>query len=165
MARLYELTEAYTALVAMLEDCETASEEEQILAELTGLNDAIGDKAEAYARIMRNMLSDIEGCKAEINRLTAMKARLENSVDRLKGNLLFAMGVAGATEISTSIGKWKIQRNPPKVLIDDAQLIPEKFLLPQPPKVDSKGILAAYRTDGELIPGTHIVQEEGVRFK
>ena len=165
MARLYELTEAYAALVAMLEDCETASEEEQILAELTGLNDAIGDKAEAYARIMRNMLSDIEGCKAEINRLTAMKARLENSVDRLKGNLLFAMGVAGATEISTSIGKWKIQRNPPKVLIDDAQLIPEKFLLPQPPKVDSKGILAAYRTDGELIPGTHIVQEESVRFK
>ena len=165
MARLYELTEAYAALVAMLEDCESASEEEEILAELASCNDAIGDKAEAYARIMRNMLSDIEGCKAEIDRLTAMKKRMENAVDRLKGNLLFAMGVAGATEITTSIGKWKIQRNPPKVMIDDAALIPEKYLIPQPPKVDGKGILTAYRTDGELIPGTHIVQEESVRFR
>lgn len=165
MARLYELTEAYAALVAMLEDCETASEEEQLLSELTGLNDAIGDKAEAYARIMRNMLSDIEGCKAEIDRLKGLKERLENAVDRMKANLRYAMEIAGASEINTSIGKWRIHRNPPKVLIDDAALVPEKFLLPQPPKVDSKGILAAYRTDGELIPGTHIVQEESVRFK
>lgn len=165
MARLYELTEAYASLIAMLEDCESASEEEQILSELTGLNDAIGDKAEAYARIMRNMLSDISGCKAEIERLKGLKERLENAVDRMKDNLRYAMEIAGATEISTSIGKWRIQRNPPKVQVTDSALIPSDYLIPQPPKVDSKAILAAYRNDGEIVPGTEVVQEESVRFK
>lgn len=165
MARLYELTEAYASLIALLEDCESASEEEQIISELTGLNESIGDKAEAYARIMRNMLSDIAGCKAEIDRLRGLKERLENAVDRMKDNLRYAMEIAGATEINTSIGKWKIQRNPPKVLVTDASLIPTEYLIPQPPKPDGKAIIAAYRNDGEIVPGTEVVQEESVRFR
>ena len=103
MARLYELTEAYAALVAMLEDCESASEEEEILAELASCNDAIGDKAEAYARIMRNMLSDIEGCKAEIDRLTAKKQRAENAVSRLKTAMLDYLTATNQKKIKTEL--------------------------------------------------------------
>ena len=165
MARLYELTEVYADLISLLEDCEDEGEEERLLAELTGVSDAIGDKAEAFARIMRNMLCDIEGCRAEIDRLRARAARLESAVDRIKGSLLHAMEIAGASEINTSIGKWRLQRNPPSVRILDESRIPEAYLIPQPPKVDRRAILAAYCGDGELIPGTEIVREEGIRFR
>lgn len=165
MAILYELTDAYASLIAALDECESLEQQEEILAQLAGVNEAIGDKAEAYARIMQNMLAAIAARDAEIKRLKAINDRDENAVKRLKDNIRYAMEIAGATEINTTIGKWKIQRNPPKVQITDASLIPADYLIPQPPKVDGKGILAAYRNDGEIVPGTEVVQEESVRFK
>ena len=165
MPILYELTDALASLFAAYDECTTLDQQNEILAQIADLNIKIGDKGEGYARVILNMLAAITARDNEIKRLQALNDRDKNAIKRLKENILYAMEIAGATEINTSIGKWKIQRNPPKVLIDNAALVPDKFLIPQPPKVDSKGILAAYRTDGELIPGTHIVQEESVRFK
>lgn len=165
MAILYELTDAYAALIAALDDCTTLDQQDEILAQLAGINDAIGDKAEAYAKVMQNMLAAIAARDAEIDRLEALNNRDKNAVKRLKENIRYAMEIAGATEINTTIGKWKIQRNPHKVIVDDVALIPEAYIIPQPPKPDSRAILNAWKTDGELIPGTHVVQEESVRFK
>ena len=165
MAILYELTDAYAALIAALDDCATLDQQDEILAQLSGINDAIGNKAEAYARVMQNMLAAIAARDAEIDRLEALNNRDKNAVKRLKENIRYAMEIAGATEINTTIGKWKIQRNPHKVIVDDVALIPAKYMVPQPPKPDAKAILNAFKQDGELIPGTHVVQEESVRFK
>lgn len=165
MARLYDLTDAYASLIALLEDCTSSEEEQVILDQLSGINDSIGDKAEAYARMMQNLLSDIAGFKAEIDRLSTLKKRLENRVERLTDNIRYAMEIAGATELRTSIGAWKLKLNPPKVEITDAALIPEAYLKPQPPEIDKRAILAAYRNDGELIPGTEIVRKEVAVFK
>ena len=164
MARLYDLTDAYASLLALLEDCESSEEEQVLLDQLSGINDSIGEKAEAYARIMQNMLSDIAGFKAEIDRLTKLKQRLENRVERLRDNIRFAMGVAGATEIRTSIGAWKLRLNPPKVSVTDEALIPPDYIV-QKPEVNKRAILAAYRNNGELIPGTEILREEVAVFK
>ena len=86
-------------------------------------------------------------------------------VDTINGIMANAMEVAGATEIQTSIGKWRIQKNPPSVNVVDASKIPKRFLIQQEPAIDKKAMLTEFRNTGEEIDGVEITQTEGVRFR
>lgn len=163
--KLYELTEAYSDLVAALEDCQNEDEETLILAQIEFVSDSIGDKGEAYARIIRNLTADAIGYEAEIKRLTARKKIVDNAVVRLKQIIHYAMEMVGATEINTSIGKWKIQKNPLSVVVLDEGKIPEEFTVPQPPKIMKVAILQHFKETGEIPEGCDVVQSEGVRFR
>ena len=165
MTKLYELTEAYMELMAQLEDCETAEQEADIIAQIEAVSDDIARKGEAFARICRNLQSDISCYEAEIKRLQNRKKSAKNAVDRLKNHIFFAMGIAGATELHTTIGKWRIANNPPSVVITDESLVPEEFLLPQPPKLSKALIMAHWAETGEIPEGCDIVQTEGLRFR
>ena len=164
MARLYELTGAYADLYAQLDDCETDAERDALIAQMDDLNAEIGDKAEAYARMMRNAQSEADSLAAEIKRLTAKKRAAENLAERMKNNMHFAMETAGATEIRTGIGKWKICKNPWSVQVIDESEIPAEYLIPQPAKVDKAAILAHFKAEGEIPDGCDVIRTEGVRF-
>lgn len=163
--KLYELTEAYAELLSRLEDCQSAQEESEVLAAIDAVSEDIAAKGEAYARIIRNKLAEIAGYEAEIKRMQARKKSAENTVDRLKENILYAMGMVGATELSTTIGKWKIQKNQPSVVILDENKIPDEFTVPQPPKIMKVAIMQHYKETGEIPEGCDVVQSEGVRFR
>ena len=165
MARLYELTDAYAGLYAQLDDCSTLDEAAEVLAQLDALETDIADKASNYAKMLKNLDSEANAYAGEIKRLQERKRVAEKAIDRLKDNMRFAMGIAGATEIATPIGKWRIAKNPPSVQITDAGAVPERFLIPQPPEVDKRAILKAYKETGELFDGVEIVQTEGARFR
>ncbi len=164
MAKLYELTEAYVELLAMLEDCQDDKEREQVYAELDSLDGDISAKGEVYARMMKNAQADADGFEKEIKRLQAKKKAAENLVARLKNHLIFAMELAGATELNTGIGKWRRQQNPPSVQIIDAEKVPDEFTLPQPPKISNALILAHWKETGEIPDGCDVVRTEGIRF-
>lgn len=163
--QLYKLTEAYADLVSRLEDCQNAQEESEVLAAIEAVSDDIAAKGEAYARIMRNKIAESAGIEAEIKRLQARKKSADNTVDRLKENILYAMGMVGATELNTSIGKWRIQKNAPSVVITDEAKIPEEFTVPQPPKIMKIAIMQHFKETGEIPEGCDIVHGEGVRFR
>ena len=78
--------------------------------------------------------------------------------------MLFALGLAGANELRTTIGKWRVQQNPPKVEILDESEIPEEFFVPQPPKLMNSLIMAHWKETGEIPDGCDIVRAESVRF-
>ena len=120
MARLYELTDEYVSLIASYEDAETEQEREDILQKILDCGDDIAAKAENYAKFVKNEEADAKALATEIARLQEKKRVAENAVKRTKEYLLMAMEVAGATEIQTSIGKWRIQKNPPSVNVFDA---------------------------------------------
>jgi hypothetical protein len=164
MPRLYQLTEAYADLVGQLEDCQTEEERFAVLEALDAIGSDIADKGEAYARIMRNSQAEAEALDKEIRRLTAKKKAAENTVERLKSHMLFALGLAGANELRTTIGKWRVQQNPPKVEILDETEIPEEFFVPQPPKLMNSLIMAHWKETGEIPDGCDIVHAESVRF-
>ena len=86
--KLYELTEAYAELLSRLEDCQNAQEESAVLAAIDAVSEDIAAKGEAYARIIRNKLAEIAGYEAEIKRMQARKKSAENTVERLKENIL-----------------------------------------------------------------------------
>jgi hypothetical protein len=165
MATLYELTDAYAQLMARLTDCESETEETEIIEALNDVDCAITDKGEAYARILRNLKADSDAYAAEIKRLKARKETADNAAERMLQHLHFAMEIAGATELRTSIGKFSIAKNPWSVVILDEADVPEEFLIPQPAKVDKTAILKHFKENGEIIDGCDVVQREGVRFR
>lgn len=162
--RMYELTEQYAAILDMLDSC-APEDEPALLEELTGLNDSIADKAEAYARIMKNTEAEIAALKAEIGRLHALNMSREKRVERMRERLKECMKIAGATSIGTSIGKWTLRSNLPSVVVLNADEVPEEYRIPQPFTVDRKAIKAAYGETGEIPPGCDIVRTEGVQFR
>ena len=162
---LYELSEAYMTLLDMYDTADDDAHRDEILAIITATAGAIEDKAEAYARIMRNYKAEADGYKAEIDRLNARYKAANHAVERLQGALLAAMQLLDLHEIQTSIGKWRTQNNPPRAEILDEAAVPEEWRIPQPDKIDRAGIMKHYRETGEIIPGTEIRRDVGIRFR
>lgn len=165
MTKLYELTEAYVELLSQIEDCETEAEEEQIIIMLNQISDDIARKADAIARMVRNLTAESEGYDVEIKRMHKRKKTTDNMIQRLKDHIMFSMGVAGANELHTTIGKWRLQKNPPKAVVLDESKIPEEYFVEQPPKLMTSLIIQNWRDTGEIPDGCDIVQTEGVRFR
>lgn len=171
MAKLYELTDAYAGLVAMLEDCESEEHAMEIIAQIDAITSDMSIKAENYARIRLNLKASAEELKAksaifkaEADRLAAKAKSAENYIKRLNDYLLFAMELAGLKQIPTSIGKFYTQQTT-SVEVTDAWNVPEQFTIPQPPKVDKDAIKRAFKETGELFEGVEIKITNGVRFR
>lgn len=132
---LYEITDEYMRLLELAEDPETDPE---VFADtLEGLQGALEDKADGYGRVIRELEAYTAGLEAEIARLTAKKRTADNSITRMKESLKSAFFATGTAKLKTELFTFSIRKNPPKVVIDDPDRLPERFLLPQPPKVDT----------------------------
>ena len=171
MSKLYELTDAYAGLVAMLEDCETEEQAFEIIAQIDAVTSDISVKAENYAKIRLNLKAVAEEMnakaaifQAEANRLAAKAKSAENNIKRLNEYLLFAMELAGLKQIPTSIGKFYTQQTT-SVEVTDAWAVPERFATPQPPKIDRNAIKKEFKETGELFEGVEIKTTNGVRFR
>lgn len=106
---LYELTDNWLQLQSMLEDPEV---DQQVIEDtLEALEYAIEDKAENYAKLIRNMEGMIEAIKHEEERLFMKRRNLTNSIDRLKQNLMTSMNATGKRKIKTDLFQISIQKN------------------------------------------------------
>lgn len=162
--KLYELTGEYIQLMQMLEDA-SAEDEAEIAAAMEAVAGDIEEKADAYARMMKNLLGDIDALEQEEKRLKTRRMALENRVDRLKAAIQNAMELTGTKKLKTSIGNWSIQKNPLSVSEVDVEKVPARFLIEQPPKVDRRAILEEFKQTGEILDGVTITQGESVRFR
>jgi phage host-nuclease inhibitor protein Gam len=149
MASIYAITDDYRQLLDMLDEGEV--EPQMILDTLEGIDAEFEDKAENYAKIMKNMASDVEGLKAEIARLTARKRTLETNIDHMKTTLQSAMEATGKTKFKHGLFSFGIQKNPPSVsILCDVKDIPERFLRYKDPEADKKAILEEIKGGAEF---------------
>lgn len=164
--KLYELTDQFLALQTALENgVDTDEEWDELCQKYQLTSDEIGEKCESIARMMRNLKAEATAVKEEKQRLAARQTALENSVDKLKQLVKNFMVAIGTSKVKTTIGNYTIQKFPPSVTVTDITKIPERFLTPQPPKVDAKAMIAEWKETGELFNGVEIGQREGVVFK
>ena len=59
---------------------------------------------------------------------------------------------------------FSIQKNPVSVNITDENILPEDYLIPQPPKVDKSSLKEALK-NGIEVPGAELKQTEGLRIR
>jgi len=57
-----------------------------------------------------------------------------------------------------------IQNNPPSVNIQDDATVPEKYYIPQPPKLDKRALIEDLKA-GAQYEGIELVQTKGVRIR
>ena len=162
MNTLYELTSEYLQLLEMAEDPDV--DLQTIADTMEAIGGEIEDKADGYARVMKQIEANAAGIKAEIDRLTARKTSMENNVKRMKETLQAAMEATGKKKFKTALFSFEIQKNPASLKIDDPDAVPENFLIPQPPKVDSAAIKDALKA-GAMYNFAHIEQGESLRIR
>jgi hypothetical protein len=68
-------------------------------------------------------------------------------------------------EIATGTRKIALQKNPPRVVIDNEDRIPKRFLtiVPQTTQVNKTTLREALKN--EYIPGAHLEQTLGIRYR
>lgn len=147
MGTLYELTDAYSTVEAMLYDSET--DEQVILDTLQAIDGEIEDKADDYAKLIKNLHSDTDALKAEEERLYQRRKSLENREKLLKSTLQANLEFIGKTKFKTALFTYTVAANggkAPLSITDNLGDIPGKFLIPQPPKVDTEAVRALLET-------------------
>lgn len=166
MSSLYELTGQMLQLQAILEEEDDQDRVKTVLDTMEGLDYEIELKADGYAKIIRNLSADVEGLKAEIDRLTRRKKALENNIAALKSRLEESMILTGKEKFKTQLFSFSVQNNPPKVVIDDPDLIPSAYLIPQPPKPDLAKIKEYLQGEGKGFDlWAHMEQGKSLRIR
>lgn len=166
MSTLYQLTGQYQFLLSLMEDPDT---DPQIIEDsLEAVSGEIEVKADGYARVMAELEARKAAVKAEKDRLAALESSLGKNIDRMKESLKTSMIATGKTKFKTDLFSFSVQKNPPKVVIDDPSRIPEGFLIPQPPKVDTVSIKESLKSvdAGSMWEGIcHLEQGESLRIR
>lgn len=158
---LYELTTTYQQLQDLIESGEDYE------GVLDTINDEIENKADGYAKVIRNMEGQIEAFKTEEKRLAEKRKSLEHAVDRIKGNLFDSMQKTGKTKFKTELFSFAIQKNggalpiivdvPVDDLPDDLVIITEK--------PDLKAIKKLIEETGDLTYAHFGERGESLRIK
>nr|DAY35996.1 MAG TPA: resistance protein [Caudoviricetes sp.] len=153
MASIYELNKDYAELSAMLEAAETPEEIEAIQNTLEMLDLSIEEKIENTAKYMVNVEADIQGIKAEIDRLNKIKKSKESTIETLKNNIEYSMKQKGIEKLE--VGTFKAgYRKSESVEVDDLKSIPSDYIKTEI-KPDKTAIKKALKA-GEEISGVHI---------
>lgn len=157
MATLYELAGQFNHVAEMLVDEEI--DQEVIIHTLESIDAAIEEKADNYAKLIKNQESDSKGIADEIKRLQARKQAKDNNIKNMKLSLQNAMNEIGKTKFKTELFSFNIQKNPVKVDIVDENLIPDEFK-----KIKIEYDKTAIKK-AENVPGVELIQSESLRIR
>lgn len=125
MSNLYELKNNYEEVLNMLYQDDI--DEQMVLDTLESIEGDIEDKAENYAKIIRELESKQNARKEEAKRLTDSAKVFENRVKALKSNLFNVMKETGKTKFSTNLFSFNIAKNGGKQPLTIDGDVPEEY--------------------------------------
>ena len=139
--KLYELTEQYEEVMNFFYDGET--DEQTILDTLESIEGEIEDKADNYARMIKNLSAEAEMVKAEADRLNRRYKSLNARAEWLKGTLKANMEFIGKKKFKTALFSFSVSKNggkQPMTITENLGEIPNKFLIQQDPLVNKEAV-------------------------
>lgn len=123
------------------------------------------EKSEQLELILKELEAKEEKCK-EIANFYARKAKYANEKKKiLKELILGAMQRLGAKKIETVTGTFTIRNNTPSLIIDDENLIPQKFTTFVQTKKIEKNEIKNEIKKGIKIPGVHLESTQSLLVK
>lgn len=125
MSNLYELKSNYEEVLNMLYQDDI--DEQMVLDTLESIEGDIEDKAENYAKIIKELESKQNARKEEAKRLTDSAKVFENRVKALKSNLFNVMKETGKTKFSTNLFSFNIAKNGGKQPLTIDGDVPEEY--------------------------------------
>ena len=154
--KLYEIAEIYTNLEEIEEDVDVSSA-------LANVDEALEDKLESIAKVIKNLDAMADAYEDEERRLKAKKQAAKNRIDGLKKYVKNNLEVIGKDKVEAGIFKWSLQNSPPKLVVTDETIIPLKFFKVE--RTLMKDELKRVISSGHNINGAEIVREKHLRLK
>lgn len=125
MSNLYQLTNNYETVLNMLYDED--ADEQMILDTLEAIEGEIEDKADNYAKIIKELEAKQNARKKEAKRLTESAKVFENREKALKSNLFNSMKATGKTKFATDLFSFNIAKNGGKQTLTIDGEVPEEY--------------------------------------
>ena len=148
-----ELTR-FTALRRRLIEMEPEIDETTLLDTLEGATNL----SEAIGEVVRSVLNDetlAQGLKSRIVDMQQRLARIESTLAKKRQVALAAMEECGIERILEPDFTVSLRLSPPAAVIVNETDIPEQYWLPQPPKLDKRGILESLKI-GTRVAGAEL---------
>jgi hypothetical protein len=161
MSTLYDLTAEFMQLLEMSQDPDV--DPEMLADTMEAVEGELEVKADGYAKVIRELEGASSTVKAEMDRLVAKKKTIDNSISRIKKSLEESMIQTGKTKFKTDLFSFGIQKNPAALVIDQPEMIPSEYLIPQDPKVDNAGIKKLLKEQN--VEWAHLEQSESLRIR
>lgn len=161
MGTLYELKSEYIQLREMAGDPDISPE--ALRDTMDAINGELEDKADGYAKVIRELEAEEAGLDTEIKRLQARKSAVSGNKGRIKDALESAMRETGKLKFKTTLFSFGIQKNPPSVAIL-SENIPLDYLVVPEPQPDKKRILAELKA-GASLDWAELRQTESLRIR
>lgn len=159
MPSLYELTGDLMYLQNLLENGDI---DEQVYKDSVE-SMCVDSKFESICMVMKNLEAQASAYKAEIDRMTARKKTLENGIQRLKDSMMNYMLQSNDKKIEAGLFTVSVGMSK-SVHVYDESALPERFLKPQPPKIDKTAISNALKA-GEEVEGATIAESPYVSIR
>jgi hypothetical protein len=158
MDSLYQISERYNAVMAVLDD--DSIPQDEVNNALLTLEDELQEKGENIIAYLQKLNDIEEQAKRRKKEIDAYIKGVANRKKRLEKACIFALDNMKIKSIMTSKGELKTKKNPPAVIIDDLTQIPTQYQR-QKIQVDiNKEAIQKAIKAGEEVPGAHL--EQGV---
>lgn len=164
---LYSLTDEcrnlYDALMASVDE-ETGEVDISLVNALAERQEAWEDKAVAVACVYRSLDEDAARVGREIERLTAMKKRLERERDRVKEGLSAAFTTLGVEKVKGMYADISFRASE-QTVIDNADELPEEYMTVKTTYTPNKTAIKEAIRAGKEVPGAHLEQRKNIQIK
>ena len=162
---LYELTAEYMQLLEIAEDPDT--DVQVLLDTMEGVSGEIEEKADGYAKVMKELEAEEQKIKNEVDRLNVRRLSISNNIRAMKLRLQESMKLTGKTKFKTDLFSFGIQKNPPSVVMDEQYLenIPKEYLKYKDPEIDKAKIKEDLKAGKDLAGIAHLAQTESLRIR
>lgn len=156
---LYNITNRFTDLMDKAQNGEITEEEYNELG--FEIAQELQTKGANVIGYIRNTELLIEAMKAEEKRIADTRKTGEAKLEKFKQYVLENMERLGLSKIQTELGALSVSKNPMSVEIENEDEIPSEFKQEVvTTKIDKTAIKNHFKTTGEIIPGTRIIDDK-----
>lgn len=156
---LYNITNRFTDLMDKAQNGEITEEEYNELS--FEIAQELQTKGANVIGYIRNTELLIEAMKAEEKRIADTRKTGEAKLEKFKQYVLENMERLSLSKIQTELGALSVSKNPMSVEIENEDEIPSEFKQEVvTTKIDKTAIKNHFKTTGEIIPGTKIIDDK-----
>jgi hypothetical protein len=159
----FELAAQYRQLAELL--AERHDDQQVIDDTLESLSGPLDEQLENLAKMVRNIETAETGIAQTIANLETRQASLQRAAERGRHLILQLMQTAHRERINTALFSMALKKNPPQVVIDNPDALPDAYLTryEAPPPTPNKKAIAGAIKAGQPVPGAHC--EQSIRLE
>lgn len=164
---LYNLTaeckSLYDEIIASADD-DTGEVDLSLVTALSVRQEEWNDKAIAVACVYRALDEDSARVGREIERLTAIKKRLERERDRVKEGLANACNALGVEKVQGMYANISF-RSSEQTVIENEGAIPDEYMTVKTTYTPNKTAIKEAIKAGKGVPGAHVEKRKNIQIK